>query len=252
MTGFGGEPHRAGGIAYRVRGRGPVLLLVHGWGCTLDVFAPLAEELARQHRLVAVDLRGHGASHGPDPASAAYSVSAFADDVAAVLDDLDVAASTVAAAGHSLGGAVALELGVRRRVRAVVMLDPAVSVDGTNREHLLALAARVREDRDGGVRREYAAGVFSGVPEPLLTELVGGFAAQPPEISAATARAIAEYDGAEAIEAVDVPVTWIAPTGRVPHLAERVGLRIVEAEDAGHFVHLERPEWTLRSISGAL
>ena len=65
------------GIAYDDTGNGaPPMLLVHGWGANRTHFAPQVGHLARAHRVVAVDLRGHGRSpRGP------YSPDAWADDV---------------------------------------------------------------------------------------------------------------------------------------------------------------------------
>lgn len=44
----------------RVGGRGPAVMLIHGYGETGDMWAPLAAELARDHRVIVPDLRGMG------------------------------------------------------------------------------------------------------------------------------------------------------------------------------------------------
>jgi pimeloyl-ACP methyl ester carboxylesterase len=60
---------------------------VHGWTCDRSFFAPQAEHFARRHRVVSVDLRGHGESDKPH---GAYPVAAYADELvraaAATLD----------------------------------------------------------------------------------------------------------------------------------------------------------------------
>ncbi|GGF22137.1 alpha/beta fold hydrolase [Williamsia phyllosphaerae] len=122
-------------IAYRVSaphppaGTGrPTLLLIHGWAQSGASWGtPLLESLARDHRVVAVDLRGHGASgvpprnSGPNAAAGAnYSAVDFAGDIAAVIaaessastsafGDPAVGSDGVVLAGWSYGGLVACD-----------------------------------------------------------------------------------------------------------------------------------------------
>lgn len=60
----------------------PAVVLSHGWTCSTAFWAAQIRDLARDHRVVAYDQRGHGRS----PAAAAYSTTALADDLAAVLE----------------------------------------------------------------------------------------------------------------------------------------------------------------------
>ena len=54
-------------LAYDDRGAGePAFVFVHGWTCDRSFFAPQAEHFARRHRVVSVDLRGHGESDKPE------------------------------------------------------------------------------------------------------------------------------------------------------------------------------------------
>ncbi|WP_054815937.1 alpha/beta fold hydrolase [Nocardia arizonensis] len=92
-------------IVYRVEGRadGRPLVLVHGWSADLRCWGEAAAELARNYRVIALDLRGHGYSGAPefgydDPAN-------WAADIAAVLAAECVAADAVLV-GWSYGGIV--------------------------------------------------------------------------------------------------------------------------------------------------
>ncbi len=106
-------------------GAGPPVLLVHGHGANLAIFAPLATRLATQGcRVVAMDHRGFGRSSAvPDE----FDFHGLIDDVAFVLERLDLRDAVVV--GHSMGGAVALGLAARRgdvtadRVSALVLLN---------------------------------------------------------------------------------------------------------------------------------
>ncbi|MEI4272707.1 alpha/beta fold hydrolase [Klenkia sp. LSe6-5] len=89
---------RVGGTA------GPVLLLLHGLLGSGASFGPALDELARDHRVLAPDLVGHGLSEKP---AGDYSLGSFATQARDLLTVLDVDAATVV--GHSLGGGVALQ-----------------------------------------------------------------------------------------------------------------------------------------------
>ncbi|MBD7958114.1 alpha/beta fold hydrolase [Microbacterium sp. Sa4CUA7] len=103
--------------AAHVAGTGPDIVLLHGLGSRWQVFAPILDELAQEHRVHALDLPGFGARPA-DPALRP-GVDALADWVTAELDARGVTAPHVV--GSSLGGGIALELarrGVAGRVTA--------------------------------------------------------------------------------------------------------------------------------------
>ncbi|MEU2684277.1 alpha/beta fold hydrolase [Streptomyces hygroscopicus] len=85
---------------------GPTWGYIHGRGCRRRDFAPVATFLPTADRVISVDLPGHRDSTS---APTDWTMAEFAPDAAAVLDAESVARCV--AAGHSMGGAVALELG---------------------------------------------------------------------------------------------------------------------------------------------
>lgn len=100
----------------------PGLLLVHGIGGAKEDFTDHIDALAKDHRVVAFDHRGHGESDAPDQPSA-YSLDRLAADTAAVvaatgLRDLRVL-------GHSMGGMVVRRFALAQpeRIRALVFMD---------------------------------------------------------------------------------------------------------------------------------
>src|SRR4030095_4948302 len=110
-------------LAYEERGSGsPAFVFVHGWTCDRSFFAPQAEHFARRHRVVSVDLRGHGESDKPQ---GPYPIAAYADDIAYVIEQLGLGKAV--AVGHSMGGITVLQLAATHpdRVAAIVMVDPA-------------------------------------------------------------------------------------------------------------------------------
>jgi pimeloyl-ACP methyl ester carboxylesterase len=107
-------------------GDGPDVLLIHGLGAAKSSFFDLAANLADAgYRVHALDLPGFGGSS--KPAIAPYSSRWFADTVLSVMDALDIEKAHLV--GNSMGGRVALEIGLRRpeRVNAIAALCPAVA-----------------------------------------------------------------------------------------------------------------------------
>lgn len=102
-------------IAYEVTGEGePTLVFVHGWCCDRSYWQAQVQHFSQRHRVMAIDLAGHGES-GQNRAE--WTIQAFAADVIAVLEQLDVA--TAVLIGHSLGGPIVLEAGIRAPDRAL-------------------------------------------------------------------------------------------------------------------------------------
>jgi len=96
-------------IRYLVRGAGPPVVLVHGFivNTELNWVGPgIVDSLASRYTVVALDLRGHGASDKPHDPSA-YG-TAFVDDVVRLLDHLEIQRAHVV--GYSMGSAITLKL----------------------------------------------------------------------------------------------------------------------------------------------
>jgi pimeloyl-ACP methyl ester carboxylesterase len=119
--------HRGRRISYEVRGSGPrAVVLTHGMLMDMRMYAKLAPALAeRGHRVITVDMLGHGASDQPHDMTA-YSMPQFGRDVIALLDHLDLPQAVIG--GTSLGANTSLEVAVAApaRVRALVLEMPVL------------------------------------------------------------------------------------------------------------------------------
>ena len=106
----------ANGATFHVlrRGRGPALLLLHGWPEFSLTWAPVMERLADRYTLIAPDLRGFGDSDKPgrDGEMAPWGNAEHAADMLALLDALGLAEGgrKVGIVGHDVGGGVMLAL----------------------------------------------------------------------------------------------------------------------------------------------
>ena len=93
-------------LSYLDKGQGsPSLLLIHGWGGDRRIWQRQVVALAARHRIIAVDLRGHGGSDAPKQD---YSIRCLADDVAWLCRRLHL--RHIIAVGHRMGGLIALRL----------------------------------------------------------------------------------------------------------------------------------------------
>jgi len=141
-----------GDVALHVEadGDGPPLLLLHGFTGSAASWTPLLPALTRRHRVIRVDLLGHGESDAPaDPVR--YGFAACVDDLARLLDRLDL--DRCACAGYSMGGRLALGLAVTQptRIGALVLesASPGLAADAeraARRTSDAALAARIESD----------------------------------------------------------------------------------------------------------
>jgi len=107
----------------RVGGQGPAVVLLHGFGDTGDMWAPLAADLARDHTVVVPDLRGMGLSSRPP---GGYDKRTQAADIRSVLTTLGL--DRAAVVGHDIGTMVAYAYAARypEKTEKLVVMDAPV------------------------------------------------------------------------------------------------------------------------------
>ena len=113
-------------MALRVLEAGPPagkpLMLIHGWAISAYLWRHNIAALAAEgYRVYAPDLPGHGLSDAP-LAKGSYSLDSLADNVAALLDALELERTAVVA--QSMGGRIGLELARRHRVTRLALFGP--------------------------------------------------------------------------------------------------------------------------------
>ena len=222
---------------------GPTLVFVHGWMCDRSYWGPQIRRFARTHRLIAIDLAGHGESGGN---RTAWAIATLADDVARVIRDAQ--AERVTLIGHSMGGGVV--------TLAAAKLTPAplgvVTVDSSpwarrdpNRPPPPAIdVANFRASAEAMVRRS----MFTpNSPPDLIERVARGMANANPERAMAVRAGYAQYDSGAAYAALAaIPLVMINAMSRNTDID---GIRAVHPDtrfwilpDVGHFVMLERPD----------
>jgi len=118
-------PIASGPISTLAAGAGDPVLLIHGLGATKVSFLPTAVTLASGFRTISLDLPGFGDS--VKPVLARYHPQFFARSVVDLMDALAIDRAHVI--GNSMGGRIALELGLRHpdRVRDLVLVAPSLA-----------------------------------------------------------------------------------------------------------------------------
>ena len=139
-------------IAWRERGQGAPVVLIHETAATSAVWDPLAEALATEFRAIAYDRRGWGGSSEPDDYRRT-TIEEQSEDAAALIEA--VADSPAAVCGAGIGSVIALDLLLRRAdlISTAVLIEPplfqlipAATEALSQDRHRLEIAAQSGED----------------------------------------------------------------------------------------------------------
>lgn len=232
-------------VAYEAHGDGaPALVFVHGWSCDRTYWAGQVEAFAREFRVIALDLGGHGES-GAERAS--WTVEAFAADVAAVVDKLDL--DRVVLIAHSIAGDIIVEAArqLRGRVIGLVWVDACKRL-GVFRtpEQLRALLAPLEADFVEQTRT-WVRGLFGPNCDQALVERVAlDMSAAPSEVARGMLALGKAHDRKTAVTLKELKLPIIAINGvdEPTDIASmhHYGVDVVLMPNVGHFPMLENPD----------
>ena len=233
-------------------GHGPAIVLVRGLDSGTERWLPTARILARRHRVVFVDLPGHGVSTMPGQFSLERATRALDAALARASPE------PVVLVGHSLGGLVAAAEACARpgRVRALVLIETALRPQAEGAERRTALAALDR-DYPGALRQIYGAfGRDSAQDEALYREV----AALDPAVVKPWIRLAFATDLSARVARLQCPLLVVLAPRSWPkgepwvEAAAALGfgavprVRAVRMDSCGHFVMLDRPGELARLI----
>jgi len=156
-------------LAHDDRGDGPAIVFLHGHPFSRAMWAPQVDALSDEFRVIAPDLPGYGAS---PPLEQVMPMRRFADAVVELLDDLGVARATVV--GLSMGGLVAMELGLGYPQRAAGLVLAATTAAPPSEEDA---------DRRRGVAADIDAQGMLGHTAEMLPRLFGPAASREPGLT---------------------------------------------------------------------
>jgi pimeloyl-ACP methyl ester carboxylesterase len=233
-------------IAFEDSGHGePALVLIHGAFGNRSYVAPLVAHLAERHRVIALDLRGHGESGVPRDG---FRIADFAQDVLAVCREARVERAVLC--GHSMAGAVALTAAALDPGLAagVVMLDTVLFPDPLQRQaRETLLTALEGPNWLEALRGFIGARMFSPFDPPeLKPRIIEELAAVPPYIPAPLFRDFFSVDVSHELSAGRYPLLFI--NTRMPADVERrlrelrPDVMIGSVVGSGHYITLVVPE----------
>lgn len=241
-------------MAYEVAGGGLPLLLVHGFPLDRTLWEPQINDLADAARVIAPDLRGHGAS---DPVAGEYTMDLLADDCVALLEELQVE-DPVVVCGLSMGGYIAFSFYRRYPQRVAGLILAATRAKDDSPE------ARANRDRMAVKADEQGAAAIAGdlLPKmfsprtldanPELVERVKHMMASTSVqgIKGALMGMKSRADSTPTLNKIDVPTLILHGKDDQlipPQEAQDMHAAIQDSQlhvlpQAGHLLNLEQPE----------
>lgn len=232
-------------ISYRTRGEGePALVFVHGWACNQSYWDAQVEYFAKQHKVVTLDLAGHG-EWGSEREQ--WTIEAFGADVVAVVTHLNL--QQVVLIGHSLGGPVVVEAArhLPDRVVGVVGIDTLQNVElKATPEQIVQILTPLRENSSEFIRKIVPSMFPLGSDPEVIERIVADMSSVPQDVVVNTMKASLEFDLAQASQELHVPVRCINsdkfPTDLDANRRHLESFKVVLVPESGHFFFLEHPQ----------
>lgn len=221
----------------------PAMILVHGCGYDHRSLAPQVESFRSSHRVIAVDLRGHGQSDAPRQD---YTMTTFADDLVWLCDKLGLERPVMV--GHSMGGNVILEMAARypEVLSSLVMIDsvvfpPQVMLD--------ALQSQFAEGLQGPhylAAYQQALSAMCLPTDKRSSQLISSLQVPQHVLTSALPNHTTNYDATTAASACRMPIAYILsimPLLDLPRFQSLTPqLVIARTLGSGHFSPIEVPD----------
>lgn len=214
----------------------PAVVFLHGLFGNRAHYQAQVSHLSGRHRVLNIDLRGHGESAVPEQG---YSLDILADDVVRVCEQAGLRRAVLC--GHSMP--VALKVALKRPglTAGLVLLDGVVLLPPPVREHQRQLAQALLTDG----WREALLGFFPGIAGPAAERVRADISAMPRYYAAPIMRELASSDSAADLAALSCPLMFVdshvpADLGRLRQV--HPGAIIEEIPDAGHWPMLTVPD----------
>jgi 3-oxoadipate enol-lactonase len=240
-------------LRYALEGEGPVLVLIHEIGGSLESWDGVVPELARRFRVLRYDQRGAGGSEKPRQP---FGLDALVTDLDALLAALRLLAP-FHLAGAAMGAAQAVMLAARRpgQVASLVLLNPALEIDPARAE---LMRERARQTEERGLRATLPMTLDRSWPpdgSEARARYRGRYLANDPYGFARQNEALLDVAVGELLGGLGCPVLLLAGTRdavRPPELVRRAARRIPGSRfaevDAAHFTAAEAPAALLRRL----
>ncbi|HET6892118.1 MAG TPA: alpha/beta hydrolase [Pyrinomonadaceae bacterium] len=233
-------------IHYSVQGKGePALVFIHCWSCDRHLWDDQVSAFAKNHKVVTIDLPGHGES---GQRRKNWSIESYGDDVKRVVEKLNL--KRVVLIGSSMGGPIALEATrqMPERVTAIVPVDTLHNVENKlPPEQLEEVYKQLRADYKGAITGFLNQLFFSpSTPPAVKSRIISEVTSRPPELAIAILQGIFAHDSAPALREIKVPIRAI--NADMNPIAVEVNRKyapqfdVVIIKGTGHYPMLEDPK----------
>lgn len=232
-----------------VTGKGPkTVILVHGWTCDETTWTEQVPVLAKQYRVVTLDLPGHGKSDSPPDGK--FSMDLFARAIEAVR--AEAGANPIVLVGHSMGTPVVVRYArlYPRHTAALVFVDglmaivPNPGAAGGAPPNVGAMMGGPdgRKNRENMVRGMFSASTTPAMQTKILNMMLGA-----PEATAVGAMNATFEPAGQTNDALTMPALGIyADHSRIATresvLAHFPNAEYTQVPGTGHFLMIEKPE----------
>jgi len=246
-------------ISYEIYGAGEsTLVFVHGWSCDARYWRAQLPHFAENHRVVMLDLAGHGHS---GTTRSQYTMRAFGEDVKAVIEA--TGSRRVILIGHSMGGSVIAEAArlMPNRVKGLIGVDTLENIEyPITREELKKMIAPLEKDFRAG-SRQFVEEMISPQTDPQLREwILSDMSAAPPAVAlSAMNNMMSQYITGEAAKTFDeirIPVITVNgdmwPVNYEANRRHMLSFDAIVLKGADHFLMLNRPEQFNRALETAI
>lgn len=230
-------------------GSGRPIVFLPGWCCTQKQWTTVVELLGMGVRAITLDYAGFGASGGHQRQ---WAIENFARDARAVIDALDL--TNVLVVGHSMGGAVALELAYLspERVSRVIGADTftyPVFYSRFDERHIDLTMAGLRENFAATVAPMLSAYFLPGTSDAFVASICEEIAAADPYAGASSMEHFLRWDVGSSLAKCPCPVSTINSENLLDRVAaDMLGIPVRTIPNVGHFLMREQPQFFVQSL----
>jgi len=246
-------------ISYEIYGAGePTLVFVHGWSCDARYWRAQLPHFSKNHRVVMLDLAGHGHSGTTRPQ---YTMRAFGEDVRAVTEA--TGSRSVILIGHSMGGSVIAEAArlMPNCVIGLIGIDTLENIEyPMTRKELEKMISPLEKDFRTG-SRQFVKEMISLRTDPQLREwILSDISAAPPAVALSAMRDMMSLyitgEAAKIFDEIRIPVITVNgdlwPVNYEANRRHMFSFDAIVLKEADHFLMLDRPEEFNRALEKAI
>ena len=232
-------------IEYSIDGSGDnAVVFIHGWSCDKGYWDFQVPYFAKNYKVIAIDLPGHGESLYDREE---WSMKAFGQDVAAIVEGLDL--KQVVLVGHSMGGSVILEAAsiLGNRVKGLIGVDTFQDFESVFPEDQFKSFFQPFQDNFVETTKNFVRSMFPPTADSLLIESIASdMSPAPREVALGSFQGLFEFTPIPVLEQIKVPIFCINsdmyPVNIEAGKKYSTKFEIRFMKGYGHFLHQEDPD----------